>query len=239
MASRTQQDTARLRRAEYWADKLSRIWVSKSANFIRKEFQDSTDHIPAVPPERPRNPEQLRLIGIVYQDLLKDIHNNSSQVWVIGTIFLTGSLVILGLTITSNIFPFLTVGPMLISLSLSWSWFWLTILLSDINHRKFFLRSVIEVRLNLPRYQPPSPRFRGRYRFVLVPISLHLSWLAYILWLLPTYDLVSLLAKYIVAILLAVSLVYSLLRIWANYVEGVVLFHEEKEWREKEEPVFR
>ena len=216
-----------LGRAERALNLLARLHLSRSPQEIRKGLQRWASQFPSYSKKEVEDDGLRREMLHQYDDLLRDVHNLSTQVWTMGSIFITGALVIFGLASDPKIPPIGRAGASALSILLAWSWYFFLLAMSEVGHKKFFMRSHIEILLNLHQYAPPEPRGRARYIYGNLPFALNLVWILFLatlhgreLW-------------WLVAVLTGV-LAFASVRVVVSHLESEVLFEEEqlrkREW---------
>lgn len=175
-----------------WFRKLAPAWQefrtkwerskTRLKNRTHKILKEKMERQIIVSSDLPDSPGRKDRLMTVYEDLLRDIHNNSKQSWTMGTIFITASFAVFGVLLANweslSSASLIVLGSAVLSLCLVWSWFWLSFFLADVGRKKYLIRSYIEIVLGLPRYEHVSPRKRGRYRLVGMPLTIHGVWLA-------------------------------------------------------------
>lgn len=182
-----------------WFRKLATAWQgfrikwerrgTRLKNRIHKVLREEMKKQIIIPSDLPDSPGGKDRLMTVYEDLLRDIHNNSKQSWTMGTIFITASFAVFGVLLANweglSSASLIVLGSAVLSLCLVWSWFWLSFFLADVGRKKYLIRSYIEIVLGLPRYEHVSPRKRGRYRLVGIPMTIHGVWLAITVHFIP------------------------------------------------------
>lgn len=174
----TSQEGKKLKRSEACLRVLAMLHLAHNPRTLRHRMRRQIK----IPSPRGHSEEERRTrLLVVYEDLLRDIHNNSRMSWTIGTIFITASFAIFGVTLSfwqdlPSVY-WIVWSAAVVSVSLVWSWHSLSTYLADLGHKKFLIRNYVESVLDLPRYEPGHPSRRGRYRFAPIPVIIHLLWL--------------------------------------------------------------